>query len=198
MGQKVILCTGGIGSGKSYVLRVFNALGIPSYDCDESAKSLYDRDAVLLKEIAEIAGEDVVVDGVLHRPLFASRIFSDQTMLERVEEVVHPAVIRDFERWRKSVSSDIVLIESAILLEKPALAGVADFVLTIAAPIEVRIERAMKRDGSSREQVMERLENQWSDEQRIGKSDFVIYTNDRHAILPEVLKIVESVRNGNR
>lgn len=198
MRQKVILCTGGIGSGKSYVLKVFKALGIPSYDCDASAKYLYDTDRVLLGEVAQIVGEDVVKDGLIDRSLFASRIFANPDLLSRVEAAVHPAVIRDFEKWRSNQQSSVVLIESAIMLEKPALKGVWDYVLTVVAPVDIRVDRAVRRDGISVDQVYDRISNQWSDSERMEHSDFVIETNDTQAILPAVLNILKEVNNGIR
>ncbi|MDD2595779.1 MAG: dephospho-CoA kinase [Bacteroidales bacterium] len=198
MNKKVLLCTGGIGSGKSYVIRVFNTLGIPAYDSDTMTKLLYDKDEELLDAISKIAGKDIVIDGVLQRKLFASRIFTNADLLEQVENVVHPAVIRDFNRWKTEQNSDFVIIESAILLEKPELASVPDYILAVVAPLSVRIERVMNRDGISQDEVLARIDNQWSDEERIRMADFVIRTNDADAILPDVLKIMEEIRNGRR
>lgn len=198
MEKKVLLCTGGIGSGKSYVIKVFNALGIPSYDCDNSAKKIYDIDSKLLNQIKKIVGADVVVDGVLQRQLFASRIFSDVNLLNQVEALVHPAVERDFIKWKKSQESDIVIIESAIMLEKPEFDSLPDYVIAIVAPLKIRIDRVMKRDGLTMDQVLERLDNQWSDDERVSRADFVIKTNDKDAILPEVINIIKHIRNGKR
>ena len=194
--SKVILCTGGIGSGKSYVARAFDAMGIPSYDTDSAAKALYDTDAVLLAEVAEIAGRDVVKDGKLDRSALAARIFSDKAMLERLEAVVHPAVIRDFNRWKSARESEIVLIESAIMLEKPVFKGLADYVLAVSAPLEMRITRAMRRDGATRGAVLERISRQWTDAERETVADFVIIADERHQIVPEIVKIIETVKNG--
>ncbi|MDD2294271.1 MAG: dephospho-CoA kinase [Bacteroidales bacterium] len=198
MKKTVVLCTGGIGSGKSYVIKVFNCLGIPSYDSDANAKQLYDTDQLLLQQVAEIAGEDVVVNGVLQRQLFASRIFSDPDKLNRVEDAVHPAVVRHFNKWKEEQESDIVIIESAILLESPELVSLPDYVIAVSAPLKIRIDRVMKRDGLTMDQVLERLDNQWSDEERSRYADFVIKTNDRDAIIPEAIKILFQIRNGKR
>ncbi|MBQ0124147.1 MAG: dephospho-CoA kinase [Bacteroidales bacterium] len=194
--SKVILCTGGIGSGKSYVIRAFNAAGIPSYDTDAAAKRLYDTDRELLDAVSEIAGKDVSVDGHLDRGLLASRIFADSSLLGKIEDVVHPAVIRDFRRWEEEQSVEVVIIESAIMLEKPSLRGVADYVLVVSAPEELRIKRVMERDGISREAVLSRMARQWNDRQREEYADFIIVTDERHQIVPEIVKIIETVKNG--
>ncbi|NMB37915.1 MAG: dephospho-CoA kinase [Bacteroidales bacterium] len=196
--SSVILCTGGIGSGKSYIIKVFNALGIPSYDADSRTKSLYDTDKVLLERINAIAGGDVVKDGKLQRAAFAAKIFSDPQMLARVEAVVHPAVMEDFEKWKERQQSDIVLMESAILLEKPALLSNIDYIMVVHAPEERRIERVMARDNISREQILQRMANQWSDSRRLEMADFSIETNDRDSIIAKVIEIIQIIRDGKR
>jgi dephospho-CoA kinase len=196
--SSVILCTGGIGSGKSYVVKVFNALDIPSYDSDSRTKLLYDRDRALLESINTIAGGDVVKDGVLQRAAFAAKIFSDPDMLARVESVVHPAVAADFLKWKEEQQSDIVLMESAILLEKPLLLPLIDYVLVVHAPLECRVERVMARDNVSRERVLQRISNQWSDSRRLEMADFSIETNDRDSIIEKVMDIIRKIRDGKR
>lgn len=192
MSRPVIIgCTGGIGSGKTNVVRTFESLGIPGYDCDMRAKELYDEDAGLLAEVARIAGDDVVVDGRLDRRRLAARIFSDRDMLAALESVVHPAVIRDFSRWLQEQNTKLVIFESAILLDKPYLREIADFLLLVTAPREVRIARVMARDGLSREAVEGRMANQMDDEQRGRMADCIIETNDRDAILPQLLSIIK-------
>ena len=192
MSRPVIIgCTGGIGSGKTNVVRTFESLGIPGYDCDTRAKELYDEDAELLAEVARIAGDDVIVEGRLDRSRLAARIFSDRDMLSALESVVHPAVIRDFSLWLQEQNTKLVIFESAILLDKPYLREIADFLLLVTAPREVRIARVMARDGLSREAVEGRMANQMDDVQRSRMADYTIETNDRDAILPQLLSIIQ-------
>lgn len=195
-GSKVILCTGGIGSGKSYVIRLFNAMGIPSYDCDAAAKDLYDRDMDLLSSVAQVAGEDVLDENGLNRAALAAKIFSDGSILARIESLVHPAVMRDFEKWKQAQSSQVVIIESAIMLEKPALRDVADYVVAVEASEELRIKRVMARDSASREAVLGRMARQWNDDQRRQHSDFVINTDEGQQLVPQIVKIIETIKNG--
>lgn len=160
--RPVLVITGGIGAGKSYVSAKFARCGIPVYDSDSRTKGLYDTDRELLATVARLAGSDIIREGRLDRELFASRIFSDRCLLAEIEEEVFPAVIRDFRAWNASFTEEVpfVIMESAIFLMKPILHPIADRVLYVDAPLELRIERVMKRDSATRERVLERIRNQ--------------------------------------
>ena len=175
--MRTLAVTGGIGSGKSYVVRMFAALGIPVYDADLRTKRLYDEDR-----------GGLVKDGRLDRQYMAGRIFSDRCLLEKVEALVFPEVIKDFRAWKESsgLEAPFVIMESAVYLEKPVLAGMADKVLTVVCPLDIRIERVMTRSAMSREHVLARMSNQWSDERRTAASDYVIVSDFRHPLLPQV------------
>ena len=182
--SRVILCTGGIGSGKSCVVQAFRVLGVPAYDCDRSAKELYDRDARLLASVADLAGPGVLdAAGRLDRRALAGRIFADPALLDAVEALVHPAVIRDF--------TALVVIESAILLEKPRFAGLYDTVVTVTAPEDVRIGRVVTRDACTPAQVRRRMAAQWDDAARAARADYVLENNDRQSMLPAIMDIIE-------
>lgn len=191
----VLLCTGGIGSGKSVVVRLFQALDIPSYDCDRAAKELYDRDPQLLAEVAALCGEEVLdAEGRLDRAALARKIFGDAALLAALEDRVHPAVIRDFEKWKEEQESALVVIESAILLEKPRFAGLMDYTVVVTAPEAVRIARVKRRDGLSEAQVRQRMAAQWSDEARLARADFVLENDNRQPLLPAVLEIIDKIK----
>ena len=191
-GSRIILCTGGIGSGKSCVARVFQLLGVPVYDCDRAAKELYDRDPRLLSEVAAVAGPDILdASGRLDRAVLSQRIFSDPQLLAAVEARVHPAVLRDFAAWQQAQDAPLVLIESAILLEKPAFDGMYDCVVAVSAPEAVRVARVMARDGVSEAQVRRRMAAQWDDKAREARADYLLNNDDRQALLPAVTAIVE-------
>lgn len=196
MKRKVIGLTGGIGSGKSAILEAFAALGIPAYDCDSRTKALYREDTALAQSVAEILGEDVLgPDGFPDTKKMAARLFGDRSLLAKLEAAVHPAVAEDFLKWAENQTSDIVIMESAILLEKPFFDKFADFVITVSAPEEVRIARAMHRDGATREQIVRRLANQWTDAQREARADMTITTDDKSAALPQILELIEHLKN---
>ena len=195
MDKKVIGCTGGIGSGKSAIVAAFAALGIPAYDCDRRTKALYDEDAVLCRRVAELLGDGVLTpDGKLDKGVMAARLFADRALLARLESIVHPAVASDFMEWAQRQQSDIVVLESAILLEKPFFDTFAHYTVTVSAPEEVRIARVMHRDGLSREQVAARMAAQWTDAQREAKADITIVTDDTTPVLPVLLKIIEKLK----
>lgn len=188
-----LLVSGGIGCGKSYVIQVFNALGIPSYDADSRAKRLYDTDPALLRAVAEVAGGDVLCDGALDRRMLASRIFGSPDIKRGVEALVHPAVMRDFALWRDGQRSSVVIMESAVLLEHPELLADIDFSAVVTAPMEVRMERVASRDGASREQIMARIAGQWSDADRVAAADFVIENDGTRPILPQIIVILDRI-----
>lgn len=193
----VLLCTGGIGSGKSFVVKLFETLGIPAYDCDSSAKSIYDRDPQLLCRLEEISGGGIVRGGRLDRKAFAGRLFADNALREKVESLVHPAVMQDFERWKERQKTEIVVIESAILLERPQLARAADKVATVTAPLDVRVQRVMERDHCTEKEVLSRMKRQWDDDRRRAASDWEINNDGQEALLPQILKIIEELNKEN-
>lgn len=196
--MKVLGCTGGIGSGKSYVANIFSRMGVPVYDSDNRAKLLYDTDMLLREQMVGLLGSGIIENGVFQRKVVASLIFNDKNLLFEVEKLVHPAVMRDFCRWRDSVECDkdsvpFVILESAILLEKPLVSSYADKVLTVTAPLELRLERVMARDGVQKEAVLERMAAQWDDEKRKALADFVIFADGKMALLPQIRRVYDAM-----
>ncbi len=187
--------TGGIGSGKSYVLRLMEALGYPAYIADIRAKELYKSDNNLLNTLVELLGPEIVVNGELQRDVMASKIFGDKWILREVNKIVHPLVMKDFLSWRESKRAEgieTILFESAIFFETPEFHDIADKVIVVVAPEDVRIARVMKRDSISEKLVRERIAKQWSDEDRIKMADFIIFADGKRAIMPQILKIFEA------
>ncbi len=200
--MKVLACTGGIGSGKSYVSRIFSGMGFPVYESDIKAKLLYDTDPSILGRMVELLGRDIVRDGVLQRGVVASRIFNDRELLEQVERIVHPAVVKDFECWKSNIETGsgiikppFVVFESAIILEKPVVRSIADKVLVVSAPLDMRIERVMRRDGQTREMILSRISSQWDDKAREAMADFIIFADCKKVLLPQVIAVAEAMAN---
>ncbi len=190
--MKVLAVTGGIGSGKSHIVKIFSALGIPVYLADDRTKMLYDEENDLVGQLVTLLGGSIIAEGKLQKGIMAGIIFNDRRLLEEVERIVHPFVVRDFLNWKSNECAKgvpFVLFESAIFLEKPILLSLADKVLTVSAPIELRRERISKRDNLSDEQINSRLENQWTDAQRESKADYSIYSDENSPLLPQVLSI---------
>ena len=161
MSAKVLLVTGGIGAGKSAVSRMLIERGVPVYLSDDMAKSLYDRDASLRDSLRRLFGERVFRDGDVDRRALAELIFADEEKRRALEALVHPAVFRDFEAWKaERPDCALVAFESAILLDRGLPEGFADYVIYVDAPEELRLRRAMERDGSAAESVRRRMQSQ--------------------------------------
>lgn len=166
MKSLTLLITGGIGSGKSLVSRYMEELGVPVYDSDSRTKALYEGE--LLSRLETALGTRLrTEDGRFDKRELARLIFSDNVNMSKMERVVYPAVIEDFEAWKNEVSEDIgkcggkiVAMESALALTKPAFSGIFDIVLAVRAPEELRVKRACERDGVDEAAVRERIRNQ--------------------------------------
>lgn len=192
-----LVCTGGIGSGKTYVIRVFKALGVPTYIADIKAKELYDSDSELLKELVELLGEKILIDGRLDRRAMAGIIFSDSVLLEGVNKIVHPKVLADFKIWQESQrikGEEIVVFESAIFFETPIFHPIADKIIVVSAPEDVRIGRIIKRDGITEREVRDRMNMQCSDIVRHQKADYIVITDGKRAVLPQIIEILNQVK----
>lgn len=157
--MKRIGITGGIGSGKSYICRQYAQQGIPVYDCDREAKRLEEEDPDLRRALTMLVGSDVYLDGRLNKPFLASWFFSDPSHTQIISDLVHPAVKRDFIAWCQRQHSDMVIIESAILVEA-GLRDCIDELWLVTAPLETRIQRVMQRDNCTREMVLARIARQ--------------------------------------
>lgn len=193
--MKVLGCTGGIGSGKSYVSNIFNKMGVPLYCSDEMAKKLYDADEPLRDALLSLLGREIMEDGVIQREAMARKIFSSADLLQKTEELVHPAVMRDFERWKeKWRGSDFVIMESAIILQKPLVRRAADRILLVTAPEELRIERVIRRDNTTREAVLKRMAAQMTDEKMRAMADFTIFAGENQALLPQIVEVYDAMR----
>ena len=177
--MKRVAITGGIGSGKSTVCRALAALsGAPIYDSDSRAKQVMATNPEVRQELIELFGEEVFAEGVLNRRLISSRVFGNQAMLQRLNAIVHPRVVADFEQWAESQSSRYVILESAVLFTSP-LVGHYDLAVVVDAPLEMRVERCVRRDGATPEEVRRRIGSQMSAEQMRQRADIVVEADGR-------------------
>ncbi|MHC1778894.1 MAG: dephospho-CoA kinase [Bacteroidales bacterium] len=193
-----LVCTGGIGSGKSYAVRIFSKLGIPAYIADTRAKELYLFDKNLIDELVALLGSEILNDGVLRKDVMASKIFNDAQLLKEVNAIVHPKVLSDFEKWRderEKEGAQIVIFESAIFFEAPVFHHIADKVMVVTAPLDIRIKRVMKRDGLTQESVYHRINSQIGDSERFPGADYIIHTDGKRAVLPQILDILKDLNN---
>ncbi|KAF2517980.1 dephospho-CoA kinase [Flavobacterium foetidum] len=187
---KIIGLTGGIGSGKTTIARYFEELGVPVYIADDGAKKVMNSVSVIEKIKAEF-GDSIFEDNVLNRSKLAEIVFNDKDKLAVLNSLVHPAVKEDFEIWRKQHQNyDYVIYEAAILFESGRYKD-CDLIITVTAPEEIRIERVIKRDNTTKEQVLSRMKMQWNDEKRISMSNFMINNNNLKIAREEVVKILK-------
>lgn len=187
---KVIGLTGGIGSGKTTIASYFKELGVPVYIADDGGKSVMQTQEVI-DEIKSTFGKDIFDNEVLNRAKLAEIVFKDKEELAKLNAIVHPAVKKHFEKWLEQYKNfEYVIYEAAILFESGRYKE-CDVVITVTAPEEVRIERVMQRDNSTREQVLDRMKMQWNDEKRISNSNFVINNNNLKIAKEEVVKILK-------
>jgi dephospho-CoA kinase len=184
--------TGGIGSGKTSVCRVFDVLRVPVFSADREAHEIMENDSRIVRSLNAIAGKDLYIAGSLDRTELATIIFNDNSLLEKVNLLVHPAVIDHFRKWVLVQTAPYVIMEAAILFESGASKFV-DRIATVVAPVEERVERVIQRNKLSREQVMERMKNQMDDESRIKLSDYIINNSENDMIIPAILKIHEDI-----
>jgi len=180
--------TGGIGSGKTTVCKVFKTLGVPIYDADTQAKLLMNADTELKAALEGYFGSEIYHEGMLDRRKLAEIIFNDRSALEKVNSCVHPAVARDFEHWRMRQTAPYALEEAAIIFERD-IAHRFQKVILVTAPDDLRIERVCARDGVSAETVRKRMANQWPEEKKIALADYIIYNDNQRLIIPQVLEI---------
>lgn len=182
--------TGGIGSGKSVVSRLLEMIGIPVYIADVESKRLTNTDLYIRKELSSLLGKEVFEGGVLNKPFLASYIFGHPEHAEVVNGIIHPRVKEDFHRWMEERSAfPVVGMESAILIES-GFADEVDVVVVVYAPLETRIQRAVKRDCSSRELIMKRIQSQMNDEEKCKQADYVIVNDDETPLIPQVLALI--------
>ncbi len=170
---KIIGLTGGIGSGKTTIANLFAARGIPVYIADDEARKITDLPEIQ-SAIKDVFGNQVFGNNILIREKLAQIVFNDPRKLKQLNAIIHPAVKAHFDHWlEQHLNSPYVIKEAAILFESGSYKD-CDFIITVLAPLEIRIDRVVKRDKVSREQVLNRIDNQWSDRERIEKSNYLI------------------------
>lgn len=192
MTPKIIGLTGGIGSGKTTVANFFKTLGVPIYISDTEAKALMNRSKIIKRKLIKLFGEQAYIDDKLNKPFVASQIFSNHDLLQQMNAIVHPKVAKHFANWVKKQSTAYVISEAAILFENGSYKKY-DYIITVVAPKEVRLKRVLKRDNSSKEKVEAIMNNQWSDNQKIKLSDFVINNTNLETTKLEVGKVHKKI-----
>jgi dephospho-CoA kinase len=180
--------TGGIGSGKSTVCEVFKVLEIPVFEADLIARKLMDENPQIRSKLIEWFGNDIYSGNLLNRKRLATEIFENREWLEKVNNLVHPVVRNEFDKWKNVQKSVYSVYEAAILFES-GFYKLMDFTILITAPEPLRIQRVMKRDNLSEEQVRARIKNQWTDGEKRKLATTEIINDDKKLIIPQIVEI---------
>jgi len=183
--------TGGIGSGKTTVCKVFETLGIPVFYADTVAKEIMVTDQVLIDGVKEAFGkESYLAEGRLNNKHIAQIVFNNKAELEKLNALVHPAVFRAFDGWAKTIAPTVpyTLKEAALLFESGSY-QMCDKNILVTAPLELKLARVMQRDGASREEVLARMDKQFSDEQKMAMADYFIENTEHKSVILQVLEL---------
>ncbi|MFC2090700.1 dephospho-CoA kinase [Bacteroidota bacterium] len=183
--------TGGIGSGKTTVSSIFRALNIPVYEADTEARRLMETNEKVCNSVRALLGEEAYSSGKLNRSFIGKMVFRDQELLNELNCIVHPAVHIDFLAWAGEKSESPYVIEEAAILFESGAANRMDYIIFVKSDEETRIERVMKRDGLSKEEVMDRMSKQMDDIQKELQADFVVNNNYNEMLLPQVIRLHE-------
>ena len=190
--------TGGIGSGKSTVCKVFRWLSIPVFEADLVAKELINTDTKIREGLIDLFGSDIYSrDATLDRKKLAGYIFNNDIQLQKVNALIHPVVRAEFLKWTKEQTAPYVIHEAAILFES-GFYKMMDFTILVSAPEEERIERVRRRDRSTEEQVRERMQKQWPDSEKRKLATVEIKNADSDLILPGIIKIDKQLRENGK
>jgi dephospho-CoA kinase len=181
--------TGGIGSGKTAVCNIFRGLGIPVYDADTHAKILMSENHAVKLALIDYFGNEVYKNGALNKPFLAQIIFTNKAALEFVNNIVHPVVGNDFAQWSELQKNVPYIIQEAALLFESNLYKALDYIITVTCPEELRIQRVIERDKTTRENVLQRMQHQLPDNEKVRKSDFVVMNDNRESLIEQVHKI---------
>jgi dephospho-CoA kinase len=188
----IVGLTGGIGSGKTTVAKMFYKIGVPVYIADLEAKALMNRSKVIKRKLIALFGTKAYKNNIINRPYLASQIFKNKELLEEMNAIVHPKVASHFKRWLKKQNAEYIIKEVAILFENGSYVY-CDKIITVVASAENRIERVIIRDNSSKDKIEAIMNNQWTDDKRIALSDFVIYNDDLVETKKQVKEIHQKI-----
>jgi dephospho-CoA kinase len=191
---KIIGLTGGIGSGKTMVAEYFKSLGIQVYIADKEARQLMTSENII-NALSNEFGKEILENGILNREKLAQLVFNNPKKLQKLNSIVHPEVKKHFDNWvEKHKNYPFIVKEAAILFESGSY-KYCDTIITVTAPLETRLQRVMERDKTDRESVLKRIENQWTDEERIAKSNYVIHNLAVESTKKQVDEILKKLKN---
>jgi dephospho-CoA kinase len=185
--------TGGIGSGKTTIAKIFELLNVPVYYADAASKRLYKIDKELMQKMKQHFGDDIYNKDELDRTKLASLVFNDPKKLELLNSLVHPPTIRDAVEWMNQQTTQYIIKEAALLFESGSNAGL-DYVIGVYAPQDIRIKRVMERDNATQEEVLNRMARQMDEETKMKLCDFVITNNEQELVIAQVMELDRKIK----
>jgi dephospho-CoA kinase len=187
--MSIIGITGGIGSGKSVVAQILLSMGYPVYDSDAEAKQIMQTDDAVRAQLTAAFGTDIYTHNRLNNKLLAEIAFANPLQLQNLNNIVHPAVKQHLREWAKKQKSPVLFLESAILFES-GFESETDGVILVTAPLKTRINRVIQRDKCSREQVLQRMSQQWTEDAKTTKADYIVINDDYHSLITQTEEII--------
>lgn len=188
----IVGLTGGIGSGKTTVAKAFKQLGIPVYIADEEAKKLMRKSKIIKRKLVQLFGKEAYSNEELNKPFIANIIFNDKTYLQKMNAIIHPRVAKHFDKWVLKQDAPYIIKEVAILFENDGEKQ-CDFVITVTAPKDLKIKRLLKRDDTTEAKIEAIMNNQWTDEEKVKRSHFVIENIKLETTKKQVLKTHQNI-----
>lgn len=180
--------TGGIGSGKSTVSKIFEVLGVPVYYADDAAKRLMNEDEGLKRQIIHLFGDTIYTNGILNRAILGAIVFSDPGKLEQLNAIVHPATINNANEWLQKQTTPYAIKEAALIFESSSH-ELLDYVIGVHAPAPLRIQRVMQRDNITKDEVLARINKQMDEEEKMSLCNFVLNNDELQLLIPQVVAL---------
>jgi len=191
----IVCITGGIGSGKSTIAKIFEVLGYPVYYSDERAKVMYYLQDIKQKVINYLGKDAYTPDGQINKPYIAQKIFSDNDLLQKINTLIHSAVHKDFEEFKKKHNNSPIIFKESALVFESHIHSSCDKIILVTAPKKLKIERIKKRDNLDEQSILQRIQKQWPDEKKIPLSHYIIINDETEPLLPKILKILDEIKN---
>ena len=187
--------TGGIGSGKTIVSKVFETMGCFIYNSDEKAKALY-YNSNIKKNVIELLGtESYLNEHEINKEYISKKVFNYPELLQKLNQIIHPAVKEDFINFKNKLPEKSIIVKETALLFEAGINKDLDYTILVTAPIDIKIKRVMSRNHISKEEVEKRMSSQWSDEQKKNLANIVITNDESLALIPQVISIIEKLKN---
>jgi len=192
--MKRVGLTGGIGSGKTTVAKLFELFNVPVYYADLRARRLTNSHPEIIRQVKNLFGSDIYIQGCLDREKVAGAVFSDRELLGKLSSIIHPIVKSDFDAWCSEHSKSPLIVQEAAILFENGSYHLFDKMILVTAPVELRVQRVVQRDQVGRDAILDRMKNQWDDKQKEQLADYVIKCDERHLVLKQVMKIINDIQ----